>query len=546
MTSKEAMAILQKQEFLDKLYGFAYKRSNSSSEAEDLCSEIIVSIVRSLRKTAEIKDFYGFVWTIARRVYADYCDKSSRVRVVSYTDGAYNVAANQLEEFLEDHNDSELIKSIMREISFLAKIYRDVMVMYYIDELSIKEISRRLKISETAVKQRLFSARNTIRKTVQGEATCMEKNLTLQPVDIQFVGTGNPVGNDPRSKAERILSKNIVYLCRKKALTAKQISEKLSTPMLFIEDEIDILVRGENGEYGLLRKLDNDKYIANVVVLDLGEFEEASSQYTEHLDEFCGLITTYLQNHKETLENFPCLSPKKDLPFIAWWLITPMAWQLVSETNRLLRNKYLSDIPILEREFTLAGIANNMNEVVNLYFYGCDRVIAENLCGYKTVFFQNVYGVRIDKHYGCGANLSTEPQFMMLLRSIKGLNIDSLNKNEKEIAAKAIESGLLTKDRQMLKPGVVVLRSQDYDNFNTLVSGFNQEVKPLSEQIAEKLAATVRKITPPHLLNEYPILSTLVSSPLLHHTIEKCIEAGILQEPKSRLCGEGSLLVVEE
>ena len=71
----------------------------------------------------------------------------------------------------------------------------------------------------------------------------------------------------------------------------------------------------------------------------------------------------------------------------------------------------------------------------------------------KPCFSKNVYGVRIDKHYGCGANLSTEPQFMMLLRSIKGLNIDSLNKNEKEIAAKAIESGLLTKDRQMLETG---------------------------------------------------------------------------------------------
>ena len=161
MTSKEAMAILQKQEFLDKLYGFAYKRSNSSSEAEDLCSEIIVSIVRSLRKTAEIKDFYGFVWTIARRVYADYCDKSSRVRVVSYTDGAYNVAANQLEEFLEDHNDSELIKSIMREISFLAKIYRDVMVMYYIDELSIKEISRQFKNQRNRCEtEALFSSKH--------------------------------------------------------------------------------------------------------------------------------------------------------------------------------------------------------------------------------------------------------------------------------------------------------------------------------------------------------------------------------------------------
>ena len=46
-----------------------------------------------------------------------------------------------------------------------------------------------------------------------------ERKLTLKPISLTFIGTGNPVGNDPRNKAERILSqknypKNFVFLCR--------------------------------------------------------------------------------------------------------------------------------------------------------------------------------------------------------------------------------------------------------------------------------------------------------------------------------------------
>ena len=38
------------------------------------------------------------------------------------------------------------------------------MIMYYIDEMKVKDIASRLDISENTVKQRLFSARNTVRK----------------------------------------------------------------------------------------------------------------------------------------------------------------------------------------------------------------------------------------------------------------------------------------------------------------------------------------------------------------------------------------------
>ena len=45
-------------------------------------------------------------------------------------------------------------------------------------------------INETTVKQRLFSARNTVRKEVE---TMSERNLSLKPMTLMFLGTGSRV-----------------------------------------------------------------------------------------------------------------------------------------------------------------------------------------------------------------------------------------------------------------------------------------------------------------------------------------------------------------
>ena len=66
---------------------------------------------------------------------------------------------NEIEEFVEETAEQEQISRIFKEIAFLSKAYREVMVMFYIDELKVKEIATRLNINETTVKQRLFSAR---------------------------------------------------------------------------------------------------------------------------------------------------------------------------------------------------------------------------------------------------------------------------------------------------------------------------------------------------------------------------------------------------
>ena len=98
------------------------------------------------------------------------------------------------------------------------------MVMFYIDELKVKEIATRLDINETTVKQRLFSARNSVRKEVE---TMSERTYILKPIKLAISGTGNPCGNDPRSKTERMFSQNLIYLCKDKPKSPKELSKEL-------------------------------------------------------------------------------------------------------------------------------------------------------------------------------------------------------------------------------------------------------------------------------------------------------------------------------
>ena len=58
---------------------------------------------------------------------------------------------DDIEELFEQIAETEHLKTIFREISFLSKAYRDVMVMYYIDEIKIKDIAQYLDISENSV-----------------------------------------------------------------------------------------------------------------------------------------------------------------------------------------------------------------------------------------------------------------------------------------------------------------------------------------------------------------------------------------------------------
>lgn len=536
------------QDFLDKLYGFAYKRCSDSYTAEDLCSEIIVRVLSSVRRNPQIEHVNAYIWAIARRVYADFCEKrrldSEQLIGSDFSENVMNVQSNPIDEFLESEEEKRQIHGVLRKIAFLSKIYRDVMVMYYIDGMKTAVIAKKLNISETAVKQRLFSARNQLKE----EAEIMQSSVTLKPIDIDFIGTGNPTGNDPRNKAERIISKNLVYLCRNQALSAKEISERLNVPLTYVEDEIEIQLKGQNGNYGLLRQVSKDKYIANILILDIPEMEAGTKAYTKHLKEFCDGLKGMLDVDYEKIMSFPFLSKQTNIRFVLWTLISPAVWKLNGKVCELLKEKYFSNIEVLQRDFSTIGIAIKDGEKLDMRFYGCDGISnaakGYDVYGYTSIFASNIYGERIDKHFECGHNILSDSLILMTIRAIGGLCVDTLSEDEKEIAAKSIECGYIRKEGNILMPKVVVFSKENESDFNELLSGLDNTINSLAESIAAELSVLIKRYVPKHLMNEYTMYSMGSSNRILNDTIEACIDENLLTVPESRLCGEGVKIIV--
>lgn len=104
MGAEETIRQLDDKDFLDKLYGFAYKRCSSSHEAEDLCSDIVLALLKSIRKNPCIENFHAFAWTVAHRAYADFCEKrkqqSDRVVMGSYSDEITNIQNDPIDEYI--------------------------------------------------------------------------------------------------------------------------------------------------------------------------------------------------------------------------------------------------------------------------------------------------------------------------------------------------------------------------------------------------------------------------------------------------------------
>lgn len=546
MKTNETLKLIGDRELLDKIYQFSYRRCNTSYEAEDLCSDIILAVLSAVHNQESIDNFYAFVWTIARRVYADYSEKRNQTRqTVSIENGDLLLASkeNEIDLFLEEAAEQEQIKKIFAEISFLSKAYREVMVLYYIDEMKVKDIALKLSINETTVKQRLFSARNTVRKEVE---TMNERNLSLKPVSLAFIGTGNPSGNDPRTKAERILSQNIVYACKDKAKSAKELSEELCVPMPYIEDELDIQIKGENGSYGLLRK-EGEKYIANVIIVDNNEFDEVGEIYTRHLDELSEKLKEHLNENKEVFLNFPYLSPQTDLRFILWTLISESVWFIKERVDDILEEKFFKDVKLPERKFTTVAVAVENGMPYGGRFYGCDGNETRDFCGYSYVFIRNIYGNRIDRHFYAGQDITNDEKMNITLKAIGGMPVGNLTEKQKEIAAKAIECGFLRKSGDILEPQIVTIEFKEWEKYRNLLRGYYDSVEDICNEIAVELHDYMVSHIQKHLLNEYKSYNLLVSGiNVLNDLIEKCIAENILTEPEKRVGPEGVLLVVEK
>ena len=542
MVKRELLETID-DELLEKLYGFCYARTNDSYEAEDLCSDIIFALVKAAGNGREIENPYPFIWKVARNKYADFSEKRSRYSEMLYEgDPEEAIAGIAADEADNNDEDSDKLNLIYRRIAFLTKAYRDVMIAFYLDGLSTAAIAELQNASENTIRQRLFSARQKIKSEVDDMTETYNKPVALDKIDFEIWGTGNPTWGDPRDVCTRMFSNHIVWLCHKKPRSAAEIAEELNVPTVYVEEELEILKKGENGEYGLLRRLDNGKYAINFILLDKDVFEKSTELYTSQLPKICEIITDFIETHKKEYLAYPYLNRKVDMNLILWQQIKHLASVYSNRVSGVLEEKYFNGLSKEDRPFSVFGYVDNGKH----YGGGCDGISGTNICGYSEVHLENIYITRIRKHFSCGTNISTEPQMQLAIRAIDGLDIDTLTVVEKEHAAKAIESGYLYREDNTLYTKILVsaLKSRDLFDISYSLDGscFAKE----AEDTAEKLSALFKKSIPEYLWGEWRYANSLANMPVLDAVVECLIEKGLLTPPENGLGAEGCYMLVDK
>ncbi|MBR3893757.1 MAG: sigma-70 family RNA polymerase sigma factor [Clostridia bacterium] len=249
------------ENYMEKLFYFCLKKTGSHIEAEDLTQDIALQIITALNKSTIPTSFSAWVWQIARNRYSVWAkEKHNRNESVTGSDiGDYEIE-DESENILDEMIHTEQMALLRRELAFIKSDYRNIVVAYYIENKSVRDIASSLSLSISSVQQRLHRARIILK---EGMNMAREfGKLSYNPENIAFWVNGLHGANGaPRIYVSRSLSKNIMLAAYRTPATAEELAMELGVALPYMEEELSTLVDAT------LMKKNGNKYETNIFIV---------------------------------------------------------------------------------------------------------------------------------------------------------------------------------------------------------------------------------------------------------------------------------------
>ncbi len=149
--------------FWSDVLGFMIQRTQNENEAEELT---IRCFGKAFEKIDTYNKAYGFkTWltTIAKNLHIDQVRKKnlSTVTTESNQEVAHAIADNAPDPE-DDLIRKQRLETLLNNIKALKPHYREVIQLKYLQELSIKQMAKKLDSSESTVKVKLMRARKLL------------------------------------------------------------------------------------------------------------------------------------------------------------------------------------------------------------------------------------------------------------------------------------------------------------------------------------------------------------------------------------------------
>lgn len=515
-------------EYVHELYGFALNKTGNPDEAEELSARIIAEVYEVLVKRENIANVNGYIYKIAHNVWARYIDAKSKSRCFERwigTDGTNNFEYIPSErDFAEEFQRSEQYGLLRREIAYLSKIQRDIVIRHYYRHEKVKDIAAAMGLPDGTVKWHLSCTRKELIINMDKIRTI--GNLGVQPIRFSSMGHwGHPgARGDTAAFLAKTITQNIAYAAYYKPSTIKEIAEEIGVNPIFVEDEVATLE-----EYGYMDKLADGKYRTNIRIFIPSDeansiYREIDKKYTELFAE--KFVIPYLESVKEVPDFLTV--PDNDLNLLKWSMIPPLMDKLatadISDQKYSVKRKDGGDF--VANAVLDVPVKKDSSEDI---YWSCGSM----WCSSDKSFLQNETLVwkswRLDVYWGSreGWRENRNEDYEKLYYFLK----NELAENEVNLYAykRLIDRGYLVKTESGYKVNIIL--SQSMHKWFEFFPEASVEVMELSKEYAGRAAEVDILNQPEHMHDLIRYYAQVAACTLHTHIMEYLLNKGVLKLP---------------
>lgn len=149
--------------YVTRVYRFVYFKVSNRQEAEDITADLFLKAWKYLTAddTKEVGSFSGLIYDMARNATVDWYRKNAQSHVCALDDIVHMSDGSDLAQTTADSFDSQ---KLIKQIKTMKHEYQEVLILKYVEELSLAEIATLLGRSQVSVRVTLHRATKKLKE----------------------------------------------------------------------------------------------------------------------------------------------------------------------------------------------------------------------------------------------------------------------------------------------------------------------------------------------------------------------------------------------
>ncbi len=527
--------------YFDDLFALALTKSKNRQDAEDLVSDTMLAALACLKRGDEIE--YPRTWLANTLMHK----ANDRLRRLYRQPPILNMDA--IGDVYEDDQvfdtvcESDEAAELRRELLYLAKLSREVLLRHYFAGESVAEIAKTLRIPEGTVKSRLSAGRGQLRnRLTKGQEHMDKKQYIPGKLAMTFGGSDGRKGEPNTLVNGDLIAQNILIVAYDKPLLPTEIAEVLGIPTVYLEPVIDRLVDGE-----LMVRQDSGRIYTDFIIYHpedrYSRFEPQKRFVKEHFDTFWAAMDTLLCNirkldsyqtltplQKIKLERYATLKALQDFEFYG----CPKLQESFNDPNSYPQRKDGGRWSAVAYHYPAVYDEAKDNQISNYLIHGGHR--SSRLLDYRgtkcldlyefdTPFYDSPYRASAA---GFDSYFLNRDMHKLLWCTHIGVTPENGELDERMLQTidRYITFGMLRRDNGTLKPDIAILSRTEYNEINSFISAATTSLTEVLGYAYSRFLDSIPLKPPAHLKNQPVFRLYCISS--------HCIVMAVVREAYER------------